>query len=96
MKKKIHKKRFIFEIITSEFVVLNCLYQEENTCHRHSVCYETVLGFCTSLKETFCKTIDLPVINKYGKELSLKFEKCFGAFTMLLFVRPSETGLFRH
>ena len=30
------------------------------------------------------------------KEVSLKFEQCFGAFTMLLFVGSSETGLFRH
>ena len=47
MKKKIWKMFFIFEIITSEFVALNCLYQEENACHRHLVCYETVLRFCT-------------------------------------------------
>ena len=32
MKKKIIKKIFIFQIIPSEFVALNCLYQEENTC----------------------------------------------------------------
>ena len=38
MKKKIEKKCFIFRILTSEFVALNCFYQEENTCHRHSVC----------------------------------------------------------
>ena len=38
MKKKIQTKDFPFEIRTSEFVALNCLYQEENTCHRHSVC----------------------------------------------------------
>ena len=37
MKKKIEKKFFVLEIIISEFVCLNCLYQEENTCHRHSV-----------------------------------------------------------
>ena len=37
MKKKIKKKFFVFEIITSEFVALSCLYQEENTRHRHSV-----------------------------------------------------------
>ena len=36
MKKKIQKKFFVLEIISSEFVALNCLYQEENTCHRHS------------------------------------------------------------
>ena len=31
MKKKIEKKVFVFEIITSEFVALNSLYQEQNT-----------------------------------------------------------------
>ena len=31
MKKKIRKKYFFFEIITSEFVALNCLYEEQNT-----------------------------------------------------------------
>ena len=96
MNKKIDKKRFVFEIVTSEFVALSCLDQEEITCHRHSVCSETVLRFCTSLTETFCKIIDFPVINKYGKEVSFKFEQCLGAFTMLLFVGSCETGLFRH
>ena len=38
MKRKIENKFFVFEIITSEFVGLNCLYQEENTCPRHSLC----------------------------------------------------------
>ena len=38
MKKKIEKKRFVFEIITSDFVALNCLYQEDNSCLWHSVC----------------------------------------------------------
>ena len=33
MKKKL-EKFFVFEIITSEFVALNCLYQEQNTSHR--------------------------------------------------------------
>ena len=37
MRKKMEKKFFVFEIITSEFVALNCLSQEENTCHRYSV-----------------------------------------------------------
>ena len=38
MKKKIEKTLFVFEIITFEFVALYCLYQEENTCHWHTVC----------------------------------------------------------
>ena len=67
MKKKIQKKFFGFEKITSESVALNCLYQEQNTCHRDSVCEETVLRFCILTTETFCQTSDFPVINKYGK-----------------------------
>ena len=38
MKKKMERKFFVFEIIVPEFVALNYLYEEENTCHRHSVC----------------------------------------------------------
>ena len=38
MRKKIEKKFFVFEIIGSDIVGLSCLYQEEKTCHRHSVC----------------------------------------------------------
>ena len=38
MKKKFEKKFFVFDIIGSDFIALNCLHQKENTCHRHSVC----------------------------------------------------------
>ena len=38
MKKEIEKKFFLFQIIPPDFVALYCLYQEENTCHRHTVC----------------------------------------------------------
>ena len=33
MERKIEKNSFVFEIIVSELVALNCLYKEENTCH---------------------------------------------------------------
>ena len=33
MKKKIEKNFFVLKIIPSEFVALNSLYQEEETCH---------------------------------------------------------------
>ena len=38
MKKKIRKKFLVFEIFASEFVALNCHYQEDNICHRDSLC----------------------------------------------------------
>ena len=38
MQKKMGKKVFLFDIIASELVALNCLYEEENTCQWHSMC----------------------------------------------------------
>ena len=49
MQRKIEKKPFISEIIVSELVALNCLYKDYNTCHRRSMCEQTVLTFCLAL-----------------------------------------------
>ena len=38
MENKIEKKLFVFEMISSELVALNCLYSEENTPHQQSMC----------------------------------------------------------
>ena len=38
MKKEIGEKIFVFQIIGSEFVALNCLYQEGSPCLRQPVC----------------------------------------------------------
>ena len=38
MTKKIQEELFVFKIVASEFVALNCLYKEANTCHRQTVC----------------------------------------------------------
>ena len=38
MREKIYKKLFVFKIIASELVALNCLYEQEITCHQHSMC----------------------------------------------------------
>ena len=38
MQEAIDKKVFVFEIIASKFVALNCLSSEENTCHQQSMC----------------------------------------------------------
>ena len=78
MQQKIQKKFFLFETIASELVTLNCLYKEENTWHRHSVCWETVLRFSMSLTETFCKSIAFTVINKYGKGAAMQISTMFG------------------
>ena len=87
MKKKIERKFFVFEMLASEFVALNCLYQEENTSHRHSVCQVTVLRLCTSLTETFCKAIAFTVINKSGKRAFLEILTKFGRIYHVAFRR---------
>ena len=38
MHKNIKKFFFISDINASELVALNCLFEEENTCHRQSMC----------------------------------------------------------
>ena len=51
--KKFGKYYFLSEIIASEDVAINCLCEEENTCHWQSMCQQTVLRFCISPRETF-------------------------------------------
>ena len=50
MRRKIEKKSFVFKTIVSELVELICPYEEENTCHRQSMCEQTDLRFCIELK----------------------------------------------
>ena len=38
MQKKIEKNRFVFEIIASKLVLLDCLYQEQDRFHRQPMC----------------------------------------------------------
>ena len=38
MQRKVEKKLFVLEIIASEFLALNCLHLEENTCYQQSMC----------------------------------------------------------
>ena len=45
MDRKIQKKFFVSEIMVSELVALNYLYREGNTCHRQSLCQQTVSIF---------------------------------------------------
>ena len=49
-----------------------------------------------SVRETFSNSIELTVINGYGKVLWSRFQQCLCTFTVLLFEGLSETGLNRH
>ena len=61
----------------SELLRLICLYQEENTCSRQSMCYQTVLRFFMSLRETFSNSITFTVISIYGKAAVVQIKTVF-------------------
>ena len=83
-KKKIEKKFFVFEIVGSEFVPLNCLCEEDNAFHWLSMCQPTVLGFCVSLKETFSHATPFTVINKYWKSAVLQIATVFWSISRVV------------
>ena len=80
MQRKIEKKSFLCEIIVSELIVLNCLYKEDNTCHRQSMCKQTVLRFFIALTETYSNGIMSTGMNKYDEGSVLKISTVFGPF----------------
>ena len=75
--KKLRKKFLFSRYLHLNSLRLNCLHPEENTCHRHWVCYENVFRFCISLTDPFCEAIAFGVINKDGKGRVLQFWTMF-------------------
>ena len=53
MEEKDEKKFFVFQIIVTDLAAASSHYYKENTCHRQSMCQQTVLRLHTSLEETF-------------------------------------------
>ena len=87
MQKNIEKKFFIFQIIGSELVALNCLNKADNVCHSLSMCYQTDLGFCVSLKETFSIATTFSVINKYCKGSAIEIATVFRPICFVVYLR---------
>ena len=77
MQKKYRKKLFVFEIIASELVALNCLYSEENTCHQQSMCQQKLIRLCVLLKQTFSDSITFQMISKYGNSAVFQIATLF-------------------
>ena len=62
------EKTFNFSgIVASELVSLNCLDWEQGPFQRQPMSYQAVPRFFMSIRGTFSKSIDLPVINEYDK-----------------------------
>ena len=67
MPQKIQKKFFVSEILASELLSLNCVFQEQDTCHGQPTCSEAVATFGMSIRETFSNSVVLKVINEFDK-----------------------------
>ena len=78
MQPQIQKKCFIFEIIVSELVSLNCLYLGQDTCHRKEMCEQGLPRIDVSIRETFSNSISLTLINKYDKGAMMQISKVLG------------------
>ena len=57
MQKKTKKKFLVSEIIAYELVSLNCSYEEQDSFHWQSMCYQAVPRLCISIRETFSDSI---------------------------------------
>ena len=57
--------------------MLTCLYEADNPCQRVSMCEQTLLAFCASLKETFSNATTYTVTNKFGQRGAIQIAKVF-------------------
>ena len=57
------------------------------------MCWQAVPRLCMSIRETFSNSIDLAVINEYGKGALMQISNGLRTFAMLLVKASSETVL---
>ena len=65
MQYKIQKKSFVSEILVFEVVAGNSVYCNGYTCHRMSLCKQTVLRFQIRLRQALSNLIYLEFMEKY-------------------------------
>ena len=68
----------------------------ENTCHRESICWQTVWRFQILQRQNFLHLSSLRVTKKYEKLLLSRVEQCFRAFKMLTVHKCCDSDLFIH
>ena len=93
LQKKNRKQFSVSGIIPSELVALNCLYWEENACHRQWMSQQDF----AYLQEWLMK---IPYPSQWSinmvKVSPCRFEQCLSAFPMLVVEGYCETALFRY
>ena len=77
MEEKDEKKFFVFQIIVTDLAAASSHYYKENTCHRQSMCQQTVLRLHTSLEETFSNSISPRAMKKYDESVVVQIHAVF-------------------
>ena len=67
MDRKNQKEFSVSKIIAFDSGTTNSHNPKEDTCHWHSICYETPLRFNISLKKIFSRLGSLRVMKKYDE-----------------------------
>ena len=78
MAQKIGKKSSVFEIKAFEIVAENSAHIGRNTCHRQSMCYQTVLRFMIRVKKSFSNSIYLKFMGIKDNSGALLLSAVFG------------------
>ena len=78
MQQKIQKKFFVFQIIAFELGVANSRNIGQDTCHRWSICQQTLLRFPLTLGEKFSKSTSLRMMKKHHKTAFMEISQVFG------------------
>ena len=78
MEKKNKKKFLVLKIIAFEYRTKNSHNPEQDTCHWHSMCYETPLRSNISLREVYSKWGSLRMMTKYDESALLRILQEFG------------------
>ena len=78
MEQKKEEIFLVLKIIAFKSGTTNSHNPQQDTCHWHSICYETPLRFNISLKEIFYRLGSLRVMKKYDESALMQILQEFG------------------
>ena len=77
MQSEFEKMLTVFEIIAFENVAGISLTSDKQTCERQSTCFQTVKGFHIWLKEMFCNSVSLGIMENYDESAAMLISAVF-------------------
>ena len=88
------KKFLVLKIIAFESRTKNSHNPEQDTCHWHSMCYETPLRFNISLRVVYSKSGSLRMMTKYDESSPVQILPEFGMLSHVHCQRVFSNGVF--